>query len=63
MAAGQQLGLVAATPGHCAPAVCLHWGLLSGSGHASAYLDPLSLLGLDLSPPVLLPVWGLSPSR
>jgi murein DD-endopeptidase MepM/ murein hydrolase activator NlpD len=27
----------------CAPASCLHWGLLRGS----TYLDPLSLLGLE----------------
>jgi murein DD-endopeptidase MepM/ murein hydrolase activator NlpD len=63
VAAGQQVGVMAATPGHCVPAVCLHWGLLSGSGRASKYLDPLSLFGLDLSPPVLLPVLALSPSR
>ncbi len=54
--AGTQIGVVAATPGHCAPAVCLHWGLLSGTGRGSVYLDPLTLLGVDLSPPVLLPV-------
>lgn len=35
--------------GHCAPAVCLHWGARRGV----AYVDPLSLL-TEVSP-VLLP--------
>jgi murein DD-endopeptidase MepM/ murein hydrolase activator NlpD len=60
VAAGQQVGAVDGTPGHCAPRTCLHWGLLSGTGATSTYLDPLSLLGLDLSPPVLLPTRGWS---
>ena len=52
---GQPIGLVQAVPGHCAPLVCLHWGLRRGE----AYLDPLSLLGRG--PPVLKPWSGLSP--
>ena len=38
---GTVLGEVVAPGSHCAPAVCLHWGLRRGS----AYLDPLSLVG------------------
>ena len=53
VAQGQVVATVAATPGHCAPAVCLHWGVLRGE----AYLDPLLLVGavrvvlLPLRPP------------
>jgi murein DD-endopeptidase MepM/ murein hydrolase activator NlpD len=36
VAAGDPIGVVADTPGHCAPTVCLHWGLLRGD----TYLDP-----------------------
>ncbi len=39
---GQQIGTVGGQPGHCAPATCLHWGVLRGD----TYLDPLALLGL-----------------
>lgn len=38
---GGQIGRLVATGSHCAPAVCLHWGLRRGL----TYLDPLSLLG------------------
>jgi len=55
VAPGTLLGVVAATPGHCAPATCLHWGLRSGD----TYLDPLTLLGTG--PPVLKSLAGLSP--
>ena len=47
------MATVAATPGHCAPATCLHWGVLRGE----TYLDPLVLVGavrvmlLPLRPP------------
>lgn len=41
--AGQFVGILRA--GHCAAAGCLHWGLLSGHGHATVYYDPLLLLG------------------
>ena len=37
---GQPVGRVGAEPGHCAPATCLHWGVLRGDG----YLDPLALV-------------------
>jgi murein DD-endopeptidase MepM/ murein hydrolase activator NlpD len=47
---GSPIGVVGATPGHCAPATCLHWGLR----RADRYLDPLLLVGAG--PPVLLPV-------
>jgi murein DD-endopeptidase MepM/ murein hydrolase activator NlpD len=47
----QPIGTVAATPGHCAPATCLHWGVLSGE----TYLDPLSLVGAVRV--VLLPLY------
>jgi hypothetical protein len=47
---GDPVGVLAATPGHCTPAHCLHWGLR----HGETYLDPLSLLGSG--PPVLLPL-------
>ena len=40
---GQQLGIL--LPGHCVGSVCLHWGLVSGRGHADVYYDPLLLLG------------------
>ncbi len=56
VSAGQPIGVVDGTPGHCSPATCLHWGAVSGSGPAARYVDPLALLGVDLSPPVLLPV-------
>lgn len=42
VAAGQPIGTLSATPGHCAPASCLHWGVLRGE----TYLDPLAVLGL-----------------
>jgi hypothetical protein len=47
--AGDPIGTLSAAPSHCAPRVCLHWGLLRGS----TYLDPLSLL--TASPVRLLP--------
>lgn len=53
VAAGQVVGRLTGGPGHCAPAACLHWGVLRGE----TYLDPLALLGvrrvvlLPLAPP------------
>lgn len=47
----QPIGTVAATPGHCAPVTCLHWGVLSGE----SYLDPLALVGAVRV--VLLPLY------
>jgi murein DD-endopeptidase MepM/ murein hydrolase activator NlpD len=37
---GQQVGTVQAAPSHCAPAVCLHWGVRVGAD----YEDPWALL-------------------
>ncbi|MEU2199421.1 M23 family metallopeptidase [Isoptericola sp. NPDC019482] len=48
--AGDPVGGLAAAPGHCAPAACLHWGVLRGD----VYLDPLAMLG-QAPPIVLLP--------
>jgi murein DD-endopeptidase MepM/ murein hydrolase activator NlpD len=45
-----RIAVVAATPGHCAPRTCLHWGLRQGA----RYVDPLTLVGRG--PPVLLPL-------
>lgn len=47
---GDTVGSLAPTPGHCAPATCLHWGIRRGP----TYLDPLSLVGPRRV--VLLPV-------
>ena len=47
---GDRVGALSAAPGHCQPAVCLHWGAISGD----TYRDPLALL--DPGPPVLLPL-------
>jgi murein DD-endopeptidase MepM/ murein hydrolase activator NlpD len=37
---GDPIGTLSAAPSHCAPRICLHWGLLRGP----TYLNPLSLL-------------------
>jgi len=50
IARGEGVGVVSATPGHCTPRTCLHWGVLRGE----TYLDPLSLVGRARV--VLLPV-------
>lgn len=55
VAAGQQIAVLAAEPGHCAPATCLHWGVLRGIGPDAVYLDPLRLVGVSVPAPVLLP--------
>ena len=47
---GTPIGLVSATPGHCVPLTCLHWGALA----EQVYRDPLSLLGFGR--PILLPM-------
>ena len=50
---GQVIGALSVGTGHCAPATCLHWGVLDGE----TYLDPLALVGamrvvlLPLRPP------------
>lgn len=51
--AGDKVGRLEAAGSHCAPAVCLHWGLVEGD----AYLDPLTLVGAG--PVRLLPLDGL----
>jgi murein DD-endopeptidase MepM/ murein hydrolase activator NlpD len=50
VAAGGPIGVVAATPRHCSPAVCLHWGLRNGD----IYLDPRQML--EPAPIRLLPL-------
>ncbi|PWJ56409.1 Peptidase family M23 [Quadrisphaera granulorum] len=56
---GQPVGTVQAeaSSAHCAPTSCLHWGVRTGSGTQTRYLDPLTLLRPRV---VLLPVpgWG-----
>lgn len=51
VARGQAIGSLTSTPGHCAPATCLHWGVLAGE----TYLDPLALVGVVRV--VLLPLY------
>lgn len=45
LAAGDPLGRLAAGRVDCPAPACLHWGLVSGTGSALAYADPLALLG------------------
>lgn len=47
---GEVIGTLQHALGHCAPRVCLHWGLIVGDG----YQDPLDLVGAG--PVRLLPV-------
>jgi hypothetical protein len=54
---GTPLGQLSAAASHCAPATCLHWGLLQSSN----YLNPLSLL--PTRPVRLLPNAPLAPTR
>jgi murein DD-endopeptidase MepM/ murein hydrolase activator NlpD len=49
--AGQVIGWVTATTGHC-PVSCLHWG----ARRSGVYIDPLTLLAGRRGPPILLPV-------
>jgi murein DD-endopeptidase MepM/ murein hydrolase activator NlpD len=53
VASGTVIGTVAATGSHCAPELCLHWGLIRDAD--GAYLDPLSLVGARVVR--LLPLW------
>jgi murein DD-endopeptidase MepM/ murein hydrolase activator NlpD len=55
VAAGDVLGHLVVTDGHCFPAACLHWGLIEGED----YLDPLALIGTG--PVRLLPLWEDEP--
>lgn len=50
--AGQPIGTLSPTQSHCAPRVCLHWGLLVAP---DGYRDPLSLLAPRV--PILLPLY------
>lgn len=49
---GEALGTVPTAPTHCAPSVCLHWGVRTEDD--DTYLDPLALLPGG-GPIVLLP--------
>jgi murein DD-endopeptidase MepM/ murein hydrolase activator NlpD len=53
--AGAVIGILEASPSHCWPRTCLHWGLLSGD----TYLNPLSLVGA--APVRLLPLGPVGP--
>ncbi|MBU2073907.1 MAG: hypothetical protein KJ938_05685, partial [Actinobacteria bacterium] len=57
VAAGDRLGTLQATPSHCAPRACLHWGWIDSV--SGAYLDPLRLVGVG--PVRLLPFLGADP--
>ncbi|HEX6919091.1 MAG TPA: peptidoglycan DD-metalloendopeptidase family protein, partial [Actinomycetes bacterium] len=52
VSAGDLLGHLAPSAGHCLPRSCLHWGRLRGR----VYLDPLALVGAARAR--LLPVWS-----
>ena len=51
--AGDRIGRIQTGDSHCAPATCLHWGLIAGE----EYLDPLTLVGAG--PVRLLPLDGV----
>lgn len=51
VAEGQMIGRLLLAGSHCAPAACLHWGLLRGD----TYLDPLTLVGAVPQPVRLYP--------
>ncbi len=48
---GQVIGRLLLAGSHCAPAACLHWGLIRGE----TYLDPLTLVGAVPQPVRLYP--------
>ncbi|MFC6153409.1 M23 family metallopeptidase [Nocardioides yefusunii] len=53
---GKQVGTLTPVGSHCAPMLCLHWGLRTGTGRDLVYLDPLTLVAV---PRVrLLPLTG-----
>ncbi|ONI77470.1 hypothetical protein BWI15_02860 [Kribbella sp. ALI-6-A] len=61
----QPIGRLSAAASHCAPATCLHWGLLEGE----TYLNPLKLLAAQpvrllptVPPPDEFPAPKVSPS-
>ena len=51
--AGDAIGRLERSGSHCAPTICLHWGLIEGE----SYLDPLTMVGVG--PVRLLPFFGL----
>ncbi len=57
VAAGDPIGTLTASPSHCRPRTCLHWGWIEGE----TYLDPLLLVGAG--PVRLLPLWVDAPVR
>ena len=57
VAGGDQIGTLERMRSHCAPAACLHWGLLRGR----TYLDPLTLVGAG--PVRLLPLADRAQAR
>ncbi len=59
VAAGDVLGRLTVTDGHCFPSACLHWGLVVGEGDGEEYVDPLTLVGGG--PVRLLPLWREEP--
>jgi len=54
--AGAVIGTLQTFGSHCAPRVCLHWGLIEGE----TYRDPLTLVGAG--PVRLLPLVGRLPA-
>lgn len=60
VAAGDVLGRLTITDGHCFPGTCLHWGLIEGISDDEVYLDPLTLVGGE-GPVRLLPLWRDEP--
>lgn len=55
--AGQVIGTLQVTFGHCLPVACLHWGWIRNAD--DAYLDPLLLVGVG-GPVRLVPWEGLT---
>jgi len=53
VSAGEVVGALGPSGGHCATA-CLHWGVRSGRSDPPVYLDPMTLVG-GAGPIVLLP--------
>lgn len=57
LAAGSAVGTVSPASGHCAPATCMHWGVIRGN----TYLDPLAFVAQRRV--VLLPLHPSLPQR
>ncbi|MFT4264797.1 MAG: M23 family metallopeptidase [Nocardioides sp.] len=58
VARGQRIGTLTSIASHCAPAACLHWGLIRNDD--DVYLDPLTLVGAVRVR--LLPLWRDTPA-